>query len=517
MTIYQDEPLKVPDPDAASPIEEPLAYRAVRGGLWVAFGSYFTFVFGFLANLGLTRLLSPEHFGVFALASFFFGLINLRSKIGINYAFIQRQETTGELIGSHFLLDVLAGLLTLLIATIAVPILRTLGYAQGVGWVLLALAGVGLSDALSTTAWLVLEKALRLRQTSILSSTIFALSYIPAFAVALRGGGYWSLVAQNVAVSVPSLLVMWWVARWQLPALWQIRWRFDWGLSKRLLRFGVIAGLSGLFAAMAMSFDNFLVGTLVGVAALGFYDRAYRIAEWPNKLVYGVVTRTALYTYARLKDDQARLQKTATMLVWLIVTVTIPLGLAVLVSAPEVIRILYGERWQPSAGILRWLIVYTLVRPLLDNANSLFIAVGRPRRATIVAAVQVVALVIAATPLTFLYKTLGTCVGVGAAFIIALMLAWWYMRRTVGIPTREILTGPVPAAALALVAYVILESYVSLRDLNIVIQAALKAGLVVAVFFAGLLALQARLFLERSRYVWQLLRGRETSQLAADP
>ena len=492
-------------------LDEPLAYRAVRGGLWVAFGSYFTFVFGFLANLVLTRLLSPEHFGTFSLAVFFFSLINLRPKIGINYAFVHWQETTGELVGSHFLLDVLAGLLTLLIAGAAVLVLRTLGYAQGVGWVLLALAGVGLSDALGATAWLLLEKSLRLRQTSILSSIIFALSYIPAFAVALRGGGYWSLVAQNVAVSVSSLLVMWWVTRRQLPTLWQIPCCFDWRLSKALLRFGVMAGLLGLLAAMTMSFDNFLVGTLVGVAALGFYDRAYRIAEWPNKLVYGVVTRTAFYTYARLKDDQGGLQKTATMLVWLIVTVTIPLGLAILVAAPEVVRILYGERWLPSAWILRWLVVYALIRPLLDNANSLFIAVGRPQRGTIIAAVQMAVLVIAATPLTLRYKTWGTCVGVGMTFIVALTLAWWYMRQIVGIPTREILIGPLPAAVLALTAYVILESRVNLHDLTLAVQAGIKAALVIAVFFVALFALQARLFVERSRYVWHLLRKYETS------
>jgi len=47
--------------------EEPLAFRVVRGGLFVVASSYFNILFGFPANLILTRLLSPECFGVFSL------------------------------------------------------------------------------------------------------------------------------------------------------------------------------------------------------------------------------------------------------------------------------------------------------------------------------------------------------------------------------------------------------------------------------------------------------------------
>jgi len=40
-------------------VEEPLAFRVVRGGLFVAASSYFNILFGFLANLVLTQLLAP--------------------------------------------------------------------------------------------------------------------------------------------------------------------------------------------------------------------------------------------------------------------------------------------------------------------------------------------------------------------------------------------------------------------------------------------------------------------------
>jgi len=88
---------------------EPLVFRVVRGGLFVAASSYFNILFGFLANLVFTRLLAPEAFGTFALAMFFFSLLNLRPKVGVGQAFAQRPTTTGKLVGTHLALDVAAG------------------------------------------------------------------------------------------------------------------------------------------------------------------------------------------------------------------------------------------------------------------------------------------------------------------------------------------------------------------------------------------------------------------------
>lgn len=506
----ENDQVKEPAPTFASDqastpaAETPLAFRAVRGGLWVAAGSYFNIGFGFLANLALTRILAPEHFGIFALAWFFFSLINLRPKIGIGYAFAQRKETTGELVGTHLVLDVTAGLLTLLLAGIAVPVLRALGYSWDIIWVTLALAGVGVSDSIMGTAWVLLDKELHFGQTSLVSSLVFPLSYLPAFWLALHGGGYWSLVAQNATYALLLLVGMWWAARRRLPHVWQLRWQFDRRVAVSLVRFGAMVGVAALAGMLVGQFDNFLVGTFVSVATLGFYDRAYRIAQWPSLLLSSVVNRVAFYTYARLQDDQVRLQKTATMTMWLITTLALPLALAIFVSAPDLVALLYGERWRPSALFLRFLVVYSLLRPLLDNAGSLFVAVGRPQRTTIVVAIQAVALMAIATPLTLTYGAVGTCVGVGMAFVVGLMLTYRYVCQTVALSLRDAFAAPAAAVILATLAYLLLARAVDLNLLPLAVRVVVKAGFAAGAFFAVMLAVQPRRLIERSAYVWRL-------------
>src|SRR5205085_5340857 len=111
---------------SATEVEGPLAHRVVRGGIWVAASTYFNLGFGFLVNIFLARILTPEQFGLFALAQFFYALINLRYRLPVGHALAQRKEITGELVGSHLVVDITLGLLTVIIAGAAIPLLPVL-------------------------------------------------------------------------------------------------------------------------------------------------------------------------------------------------------------------------------------------------------------------------------------------------------------------------------------------------------------------------------------------------------
>lgn len=488
---------------------EPLAYRVVRGGLWVALSSYFTHGFGFLANLALTRLLAPEDYGVVALATFFSALIGLRPKLAVNQAFAQRQETTGELVGTHMVLDVSAAAATVALALLAVPLLRALGYSQDVAGVVLALAVVGVAEALLSTASILLDRELHFGRTSLVSSLAFPLSYVPAFWLALHGGRYWSLVAQTATYALLLLGGMWWAAGRQLPAVFRLRWRFDRAIAGDLLRFGGLVGLGTLAAMLVTQFDSFLVGTYVGLATLGFYDRARRIAQWPSLLVSSVLARTAFYTYARLQNDAERLAKSVTMTCWLLALLAIPIALAVFVSAPDLVALLYGERWLPSAPFVRFLVVYSLLRPLVDLAGSLLVAVGRPQRATAIYLLQLGTLAIVGLPLTLAHGAIGTCIGVGLAFVAGASLAYRYVRQATPASFLDTLGLPgLAAAAVALVGWR-LGGVSALGLWPRALRVSLAGGLALAAFYALLLIVQRRRFIGRLAYVWRLLLARE--------
>jgi PST family polysaccharide transporter len=429
--------------------------------------------------------------------------------LGIDQAFAQYGETGGAASGTFAVLSIATGLASLAVTFIAVPILVALGYPQPVIVATLVLAGVGAMDAFMGIAWVHLDKALQFTRVSLVTALAFPVSYVPAFYLALHGGGYWALLAQTVAYSLLLLVGLWFTARRTLQALWQSRWSFSSLLARRFLRFGILVGLAAIFATIVYKFDNFLVGTFTSLETLGYYDRAYRIAQWSSILIGSVLTRTAFFAYSRLQNDPVRLTRTAQMSLWLVTMLALPIALALFVSADHLILVLFGDRWLPSAQLLRFLGAYSVLRPLLDDATSLFIAVGHPRRTTIVIISQAIALVVAGTPLTLQFGAVGTALGVGTAFAVGLTVTYYFVRRTLPqLSLRDAFMVPLAAVVVTVPLALSFSFFLQLQSLSTVVKLLLESGVTIGLYLSVSFGLRPRLTLERSRYVWRLFRTR---------
>lgn len=506
MSLQADPSLPASSSELA-PTEPPLAHRVVRGGLVVALASYATIIIGFASTIVMARLVAPRDFGTLAIATFLFGILNLRTKIGIGQAFVHQSDTTPRTAGTLLTLDLGAGALSCLLALIAAPILRWFGYADEVIAVMLILAFIGLIEAGAGTPGVLLDKNLRFGQTTIVAALSLALSYLPTFYLAWHGWGVWSLVVQATLQTFLILLGVWWLVRRHLPALVRVRWTWDATLAKAYLRFGLVAGSAMIAGFLTTQFDNFLVGTFVGLTTLGFYDRAYRFASWPNLLISNVVARTSFFAYARLQDDRVRLSKTLEMTLWIITTLALPLALVIFVTAPDLIAFLIGEQWLPAATFLRFLVIFSLIRPLQDDIGGLLIALGKPHLVSISAWFQSGVLIVAATILTFAFGAVGTAIGVGIAFIVGCASFYFWVARMVDLDWGRALVLPITLAALTIGLYLVTVRWLDWNTLDLLVRLVLKTGFTLLVFYALTLVTQAKLFFARVQYVWQLARG----------
>jgi O-antigen/teichoic acid export membrane protein len=274
-----------------------------------------------------------------------------------------------------------------------------------------------------------------------------------------------------------------------------------------MLRFGATLVLGSIATVALLQFDNFLVGTFIGVAALGYYAQAYKVAQWPTGLVTHVVARASLPVYAKLQDDPTRLGKAFEMSLWLILTLASPIALAIFVAAPDFLRLLWGDKWLPAAVFLRFLIGYSVLRPLLDDTGALFVATGRPKRVAIVLVVQAVTLVVTATPLTLIFGGIGTAVGVGIAFVVGIALTYRFVSHLIPVDLPRIFLPPVVAGTLSVVSYFAFASVIDLNALPIFIRVIVKGGVAAGVFFAIVLLLERRALFERVGYILRLLRS----------
>ena len=139
-----------------------------------------------------------------------------------------------------------------------------------------------MGDSVLSVFMTTLDRELHFKPGSVIGSVILPLSYLPAFWLAWTGRGSLSLISQALFFALLTFVFygafIWLRMRW----MFGLRWRYSGSLARRFLSFGALSGVAAFLSNMVSQTDNFVVGTRNGAAELGYYDRAYRTAQWPE-------------------------------------------------------------------------------------------------------------------------------------------------------------------------------------------------------------------------------------------
>src|SRR4051812_28622426 len=262
-----------PGTEAPSPTQS-IGTRTLRGMLW-AYGSY---VGGRLlvlvATAILAHLLSPDDFGVVALALVFTGLLYALRDFGVTQALIvaPEEEVTARA-DSAFTFSVLLGVaLSGIIAALS-PLAASFFHEPQLNGLVPLLGLSLLVRSFGTTHYALAQRWLDFRSRTVGE---FADVFIRGFAsigLAIAGLGAYSLALGYVIGELALSVTMWVLVPWR-PRL-----RLQSRQLRPLLGFGgALAGVDVL-AAIQSNVDYVFVGRVLGVGALGVYTLAFRLPD----------------------------------------------------------------------------------------------------------------------------------------------------------------------------------------------------------------------------------------------
>ena len=125
--------------------------------------------------------------------------------------------------------------------------------------------------------------------------------------------------------------------------------------------------------------DSFVVGALVGVAALGLYQVANTLASTPTTEIAHVISQVTFPAYSKLQEDANALR--AGYLKVLKLTAFFSFGLAciLLVLADDFVVLFLGEKWSSMIPVMRILIIAGMIRSIVATTGPVFLAIGKPR------------------------------------------------------------------------------------------------------------------------------------------
>ena len=226
--------------------------------------------------------------------------------------------------------------------------------------------------------------------------------------------------------------------------------------------------------------DNFVVGRFLGVSALGFYERAYRLMIVPAGL-FGIALWQVLFpSVSSMRTETEALRHMFRLSSTLLAVVTLPISAFLIVCGSKVVPVVLGAHWLPMVRTFEVLSVAMFFRATYFVTDSLILGTGRAwahlRRRAIFGVTVVLAAVLG--------QRWGL-VGVATSVVLALFLNFVLMLRLtmeiLQLPARELvsyyLSPFAVAAAVALTSAAVVHGLEAHLDALPLLALAVLAGL----------------------------------------
>jgi O-antigen/teichoic acid export membrane protein len=346
-----------------------IAGRTATGAAWLIASRLGTRSIDIISLLVLARVLTPQDFGIVAVAMTLVQVVEAVFEIPVEQVLIRTSDVTRSMLNTAFTLSAARGLLlALLLASISFPFAAIYDddrLAPLICFLSLAPAVRSLWSPRMT----LFARTLDFRRELIIEISGKLAAFALAAACALITGSYWAIALGTVVTPVIMVTVSYLLAPFR-PRL---------SLSEWPIFAGFLGWTTASQAVTAINWqiDWLILGGIVSKAKLGEFSMASSLAGLPEQAIIKPIVRPLLSAFSLIQTDRNRLCDAYLRTASTVYTVGLPVMLGLSVLAEPAVRLALGPKWQQSWPYLQWMAL-TLIPPLFTSPlGALAMALGR--------------------------------------------------------------------------------------------------------------------------------------------
>ena len=400
--------------------------KAIRSGAWLGVAGAVIGVLNFVRSIILARLLTPDIFGLMGIALMFFRAIEALTRPGVVSALIHRQGDFDEAKDTVFVILLIRGVLLCVFLYIGAPfiasfydepVLENMLWVMAIGFVFLGGKNINVVAR---------AKELDYKQLAILDQVLEIVNTTVVIILAFWLKNVWALVAGHVASSAIIMFLSYVL----IPG--KPKFGFKMEIAKELLTYGKFITGTSIILFLISQADNAVIGKVLGVEALGYYVLAFTTANFATTYVAKLAARVLFPVFSKIQDDRAALRQAYLQTIELLSIVVFPASVGLFMLSEELVMMLYGEKWLPSAVILSVLCIFGLARAFASVSGNVLNGIGKPHVDFYLSLVRGAMIVILIYPLTVTYGLVGTALSVTIPMILhSLFMVFgmhWYIQ-----------------------------------------------------------------------------------------
>jgi lipopolysaccharide exporter len=436
--------------------------QIAKGAAWMLAFKMVDRSIGLISTLVLARMLAPEDFGLVSMSMVLLSAMHLLVSFGFEVHLIQNPDAGRDQFDTAWtfsaLFATICGVVLVLLAPTAAgfyrePRLELVIYALAFGFVLDGFANIG---TVKFRREMRFDKEFKFLLGKRLSSLVVT---IP---LAIYLQNYWALVFGQLASTMLSVALSYYMStyrpRFSMKAKLEL-----FNTSKWLIANNVLGFLNGRATP-------FVLARLTSAQWVGTYSIASEISTMPSNELVAPINRAAFPGYARAANDLASLRDTFLKVIASIALVAIPAGVGVAVVADLLVPAALGWKWMNAIPLIQVLAIYGIIKALQTNIPYVYLALGQPRRSTIIMGIQVIVFLSVLYPAIVHWGAMGAALASLGTAILMIPVNQGMVAHCLGLNATQFcrqLMRPLLASAVMAMVVLAVKSQLVLRQVTL--------------------------------------------------
>ena len=438
-----------------------LKQQTISGMIWSFLQRFGTMSVSFFSNVVLARLLTPDDYGCIGMLMIFIALSNTFIDGGFGSALIQKKRPTQEDYSTIFYWNIALSIVLYVILFLCAPLIADFYNIELLSRVLQVEGLVLITNAFGIIQSNQLRKQLKFKSIAQVTLTATVISVIVAILMAFMGYGIWSLVAQQLVLSLATTILYWVYSSWRPIGV------FSWASFRELFGFGSFMLLSSLINAFCNNLNGLLIGKNFSASSMGYFSQSKKLEDVFSSSFEAVVGQVTYPVLVEVKDRFDELKKMLSQFNSLLLYIVTPLMLLLNLLAAPVITLLLGEKWLPAVPYLEILTFQGIAISVMNVNYNAVAAIGHSKTlftSTLVKRVFTIASML-------IGMKLGGINGLLWGMVVASFFVCFYnsamVHRYIGYKLSEQLMDLFPIILVNAIAYVcvyVISSYLLIGD-----------------------------------------------------
>lgn len=394
-----------------------------KAALISVFSKYVT-VFGTLIFTAvLSRILTPEDYGVTAVVGVFTTFFSLLSDLGIGNGVIQNKSLTNEDVNYIFSFTVFLGIiLSVFFVGCAYPF--SIIYKDTCYLTICPILSISIfANTINTVPKSLILKRKRFFLVGFRNVVIMIISMTVAVVMAHRGLKYYALVFQAVCSSIIETV-------WNLSTVSvKFTFRYKRDSVRKIKDFSKYIVGYNFVNYYVRNLDSLLIGAFMGNATLGYYDKSYKLMGYPMQYLTHSITPVFQPIFSEYQTDVSFIYETYMKVVRILSVIGVYIACVFFFAAEEIILLFFGSQWELSIPCFKILSISVWPQIIYASAGTMFLSLNDSRMLFRVGCYETVIMILFIALGVLSGRLDVVCVFVCSGLILRFFLNYYFLIR----------------------------------------------------------------------------------------